>query len=145
MGVAGELFLAGTGLTADEDRHLPCCRSLDLTDNGSHRRIAGDKAGGRAPNLVLKMLRSGRQIFARVRRTSSLSAFKCGFQFLNVAIGDWQAPPSMQHHYSADAGGFVLDEIEARVRKQFFQFDRPVCTENLIRVDDVMESPKLAE
>jgi hypothetical protein len=51
----------------------------------------------------------------------------------------------MQHHYSADAGGFVLDEIEARVRKQFFQFDRPVCTENLIRVDDVMESPKLAE
>ena len=23
--------------------------------------------------------------------------------------------------------------------------DQPVCTENLIRVDDVMESPKLAE
>src|SRR5712672_782376 len=47
MGVAGELFLAGTGLTADEDRHLACCRSLDLMDNGSHRRIASDKAGGR--------------------------------------------------------------------------------------------------
>jgi hypothetical protein len=25
------------------------------------------------------------------------------------------------------------------------QQDEPVCTENLIRVDDVMESPKLAE
>src|ERR1700694_1391491 len=42
MGVAGELFLAGTGLTADEDRHLACCRSLDLMDDGSHRRGAGD-------------------------------------------------------------------------------------------------------
>ena len=67
MGVAGELFLAGTGLTADEDRHLACCRSLDLTDNGSHRRVAGDEAGGRAPNVVLKMLRSRRQTFATVR------------------------------------------------------------------------------
>src|SRR5712672_2921802 len=44
MGVAGELFLAGTGLAADEDRHLACCRSLDLADNGSYRRVAGDEA-----------------------------------------------------------------------------------------------------
>ena len=48
MGVAGELFLAGTGLAADQDRHLACCRGLNLPDNGSHRRIAGDEAGGRA-------------------------------------------------------------------------------------------------
>src|SRR6266851_1386805 len=87
MGVAGELFLAGTGLTANEDWHLACCRSLDLTDNGSHGRVAGDEAGCRAPDLVLKMLRSRRQIFARVRRTRGLAAFKCGFRFLNVAIG----------------------------------------------------------
>src|ERR1700692_4685311 len=100
MGVAGELFLAGTGLTADEDRHLACCRSLDLTDNGSHRRVAGGEAGGRAPHLVTNMLRARRQTFARVRRTRSLAAFKCGFPFLNFAIGYWQAPPSMQHHYS---------------------------------------------
>ena len=45
MGVAGELFLAGTGLAADEDRHLAYCRGLDLTDDGPHRRIAGDEAG----------------------------------------------------------------------------------------------------
>src|SRR6202022_542684 len=74
MGVAGELFLAGTGLAADEDRHLACGRGLDLTDNGSHRRVAGDEAGGRTPDLVLKMLRSRRQVFARVRRTRGPAA-----------------------------------------------------------------------
>ena len=75
MGVAGELFLAGTGLTADEDRHLQCCRSLDLTDNGSHRRIAGDEAGGCAPDIVLKMPRSRRQVFPWARETRGLAVF----------------------------------------------------------------------
>src|SRR5260221_4489491 len=72
MGVAGELFLARTGLTADEDRHLACCCSLDLTDNGPHRRIAGDEGGGRAPNVVLGILRS--------RRLSATNSRSCGVQ-----------------------------------------------------------------
>jgi hypothetical protein len=45
VGVAGELLLAGAGLATDEDRHLARCRSLDLTDDGLHRRIAGNEAG----------------------------------------------------------------------------------------------------
>src|SRR6266550_2644529 len=88
MGVAGQLFLAGTGLTADENRHLTCCRSLDLADDGSHRRIAGDEAGGGAPNVVLETLGPRRQIFPRARQTRGLAAFKCGFRLLDVAIGD---------------------------------------------------------
>ena len=39
------------------------------------------------------------------------------------------------------------DFLRRRELAQFFPDDRrvAVCTENLIRVDDVMESPKLAE
>src|SRR5258707_7610225 len=58
MGVAGELFLAGTSLTADKDRHLARGRGLDLPDNGSHRRVTGNEARVRAPDIVLKKLRS---------------------------------------------------------------------------------------
>src|ERR1700680_4766675 len=126
MGVAGKLSLAGTGLTADENRHLACCRGLDLADNGSHHRIAGDEAGGRAPNVALKMLGSRRQIFSRARRTRCLAACKCRLQLLNIAVGDGWAPSCMQHQYSPDAGGFVLDEIEIRVRQQLLQFDWPL-------------------
>ena len=40
-----------------------------------------------------------------------------------------------------------LERRRARnfLARYFFRCPRPVCTENLIRVDDVMESPKLAE
>jgi hypothetical protein len=34
---------------------------------------------------------------------------------------------------------------QALGQKKFELVAKPVCTENLIRVDDVMESPKLAE
>ena len=93
MSVAGELFLSGTGLAPDENRHLACCRGLDLPDNSSHLRIAGDEAGGRARKLTPQMLRSRRYIFSRARQTRGLAAFRGGFQFLNVAIGDRHAAP----------------------------------------------------
>src|SRR6185312_9857603 len=118
MGVASELLLAGTGFTANEDRHLARCRGLDLTDDGPHCRILGDESGGCTSEVTLKRLSCPRRLFPRSRRVRDLAAFKFGCQALDVAISDRLASPSMQHHYGADAGAFVLDEIEARVWKQ---------------------------
>jgi transcription elongation GreA/GreB family factor len=39
----------------------------------------------------------------------------------------------------------IVGEDEADPKAGSISFVSPVCTENLIRVDDVMESPKLAE
>jgi class 3 adenylate cyclase len=49
--------------------------------------------------------------------------------------------------YSARAGGLTVagQSIEQANISDFQDTGRPVCTENLIRVDDVMESLKLAE
>ena len=46
------------------------------------------------------------------------------------------------------AGLQQIAEATLTIRMEFARFDDywlPVCTENLIRVDDVMESPELAE
>ena len=52
-------------------------------------------------------------------------AFKSELALLDFAIGEGRAPPCMQHHNGADAGGAIADEIETRVRKQFLQLERP--------------------
>jgi hypothetical protein len=106
-------------------RHLACCRGLDLVDNGPHRWVAGNKAGGCAPDGILKPLGSWRQIVPRGRRTCGLAAFKSGLQHMDVAIGDRRAPPCVQYDDRADAGGAVVHEIEARVRQDFLQFGWP--------------------
>ena len=88
VGVAGELLLAGTGLTADQDRHLARCRGLDLTDDGPHRRIAGDESGGRARQRYPGEAGvPASASFASSRRVRGLAAFIFGFQFLGGAIG----------------------------------------------------------
>ena len=46
MGMAGELFLAGTSLAADEDRHLACRRALNPPHNCRDRRISGYELRG---------------------------------------------------------------------------------------------------
>ncbi|WP_229165544.1 hypothetical protein [Bradyrhizobium altum] len=46
---------------------------------------------------------------------------------------DHLAASCMQHHDSADAGAFVLDEVEARVRKQLLQPARPLIEGNRLQ------------
>src|SRR4051794_23184951 len=48
-------------------------------------------------------------------------------------MSDQLASSRMQHHDSADAGAFVLDEIEARVRKQLLQPARPLIERNRLQ------------
>src|SRR5258705_4714809 len=67
MGVAGELFLAGTSLTADKDRHLSRGRGLDLPDNGSHPPVTGHETGVPAPDIRLQIPKSPRPIFSGAR------------------------------------------------------------------------------
>jgi hypothetical protein len=61
------------------------------------------------------------------------------------------APPGWQpHQITRRVDGWVVDPdnedlIPAYVAEIIVRSMPPVCTENLIRVDVVMESPKLAE
>jgi hypothetical protein len=49
------------------------------------------------------------------------------------------------HHYAFHVSDAEFDAIFGRIREAKLAYgSAPVCTENLVRVDDVMESPKLA-
>jgi hypothetical protein len=67
---------------------------------------------------------------------------------------EWAARPVALTNYNnrltlvlEDPGGAPLDRLVGRPLdvSHFLRIAIPVCTENLIRVDAVMESPKLAE
>jgi hypothetical protein len=66
-----------------------------------------------------------------------------------VHVSTWRAPWPSQGKHGAN---FLESEPEVAGSPDESQYprfgrsvDSPVCAENLIRVDDVMESPKLAE
>src|SRR4030081_3096934 len=46
MGMAGEFFLAGTSLAADQDRHLACRSALNPSHNSRGRRVSGHELRG---------------------------------------------------------------------------------------------------
>ncbi len=122
MGVAGELLLAGAGFAADQDWHCARRSGLDPTDNGPHRRIPGDEAGGRG--------------FASGWRRGRAQGLGRGFCFPQVAIGEGRASARVQHEDRPNIVALAVHRIEARVRQQLFQFDRPLIERQRLQKAD---------